>query len=391
MRTLHDNKITQALLKKLLEYGAKAIKKRSIQNENDLPDQTLESKIIEIFSGLMEEDYDDNKFRKQIIEKKLPPKPSAKKVIQLLYNFIYAVGVEGKKIDVNQVNAMSNEITEMIDKLNKRSRFFSFKEHFKKKILELTKIKITCSSVSTESETKELANDINNDISVFTKNDTLDIKRAIKILETFNKIILSNVSTPSVDYSLLETFFKSMCKKCQDFIEKKEYTKNSEKVNIGIRNIISEIKILASQLDSDSSIPSLNECLDFCKKLRYLSKSDKQKFSYNEKARKNKAFSLESFKKIVSLNQDAINKANMILEKNNFKEKIPDTILSKYNKIISDRNDDDILEEKFYSQNTKNMKSDVKKAMEKAASKSIFGKSIPTSNKILDKIVKLFS
>lgn len=72
----------------------------------------------------MDEDFDRNSFKQKIMSKKLPSKPSAKKVVQLLYNFIYAVETDGKKINTGQIKVMSEDIMEMINKLSRKSRFF---------------------------------------------------------------------------------------------------------------------------------------------------------------------------------------------------------------------------------------------------------------------------
>ncbi len=388
MSILHDNKFIQSLLKKLLQCGSKAIRKRSVQEESDPPDQALESIIIKIFSQLLDENYNINTFKQQIIKKRISPKPGAKKIVQLLYNFIYIIKVGKARITVNQITLMSQDIIKMIGRLNKRSRFFPFRLHLKTKILQLTKVKSLYFSDSSSSEITEIRNNIVKYLNPFTKESVLNVQNAIRVLEVFNENVALIPPTSPMESSLLETFFEDLNSKCQSFIRDEKYVEDSEQINMGMKSIISEINILSGQLDSTKDIPSFDKCLESCKRLRYLSKSSKDKFNYNEKNRDNKSYSFESFEKILSLHQGAIARANSLLAQNDFNS-ISDDVLSKYRDMISKKNKK-ILDRKFYDQQMKNMKLDVEKAMEQAASKSTFGKSAPTSDKILDKILGLF-
>lgn len=388
MSILHDNKFIQSLLKKLLQCGSKAIRKRSVQEESDPPDQALESIIIKIFSQLLDENYNINTFKQQIIKKRISPKPGAKKIVQLLYNFIYIIKVGKARITVNQITLMSQDIIKMIGRLNKRSRFFPFRLHLKTKILQLTKVKSLYFSDSSSSEITEIRNNIVKYLNPFTKESVLNVQNAIRVLEVFNENVALIPPTSPMESSLLETFFEDLNSKCQSFIRDEKYVEDSEQINMGMKSIISEINILSGQLDSTKDIPSFDKCLESCKRLRYLSKSSKDKFNYNEKNRDNKSYSFESFEKILSLHQGAIARANSLLAQNDFNS-ISDDVLSKYRDMISKKNKK-ILDRKFYDQQMKNMKLDVEKAMEQAASKSTFGKSVPTSDKILDKILGLF-
>lgn len=223
---------------------------------------------------------------------------------------------------------------------------------------------------------------------MFEKETTLNVQNTIRVLESFNKNISLGMEDESLKSSL-NTFFEQLYIRCEKFINEQSYMKNPEQINVGMRGIISEINILSGQLDLHFNTSNLDKCLKLCRKLRYLSKSSKEKFDYNEKRRENKAYSLKSFKKVVSLHLGAIDKANAFLDSNGFSVRVPHEILSEYNKIISDENIK-ILDKTFYGQQVEKMRMDVQKALVQAASESIFGADVPTSDQILDKIVKLF-
>ncbi len=377
-----DDKYKQSLLKKLLQCGTKIIKERATQSESDTPSVSLQEQIIQIFSQLLATNYNQNTFKKQILKKKLPSKPNARKIVQKLFIFLYKVEINGKKIDENEIILMSQEILIMVEKLNKRSRFFSFKIHLKNKILQLTNIKKLYFSSNIDKTDK-----IKDCLNSFLKESVFDPEITISALQTLNKDIAPDPDSYLKNTVFLKSFFDNLYDNLQKYIENEEYEKNSQNTKSQIKIIISEMNMISSQLDNKLDIPEFKYCLELCKNLRYLCKNSKEKFLENEKRRKDEAYSLEGFENFLYLHQSVLHYANAVLTQNQFdKYIINDDILDRYQNIINE-NDIKILDRKFFEKQIKKIKSDVEKSLKEVTQKSMFGSSSPSSSKVLSKII----
>jgi len=126
---------TKQLNRLLIRYNF--IKNNISNYQNDLV-------LIDIFSRMLGEKYKKEDFIRKIIRKNVY-KICANRVIQLIWNFIY--NTESSENIIN--------IIKIIDKLNKRSRFYVYRNIIIKKLNELSEIKNNESNIEDIIETEE--------------------------------------------------------------------------------------------------------------------------------------------------------------------------------------------------------------------------------------------
>ncbi len=222
-----------------------------------------------------------------------------------------------------------------------------------------------------------------------------------KILKFMYKLIFSPESeTEKIhkDYILLiKTINKLKEKSC--LYEFKEDLKKISKVLFTYKNSKSQ-KLSNKNLDLENNIretkykEKLNTLEDEekLKEIKHRRKSDalesRKKFKEIEQQRRSNSFSVDSFKIFLDIHENIINNANKILESNGFK-KISPNILSPYREIVS-KNDPKITNESYHNEKISDMISTVKKEINEAKSKSIFENSQLDSDKILEKIIKVY-
>lgn len=391
-------RVAKILLKRLVECASRAIRKRAVQNVNDnTPDKNLEEKIIEIFSDLLEEKYDRKSFYKQIINKNLPNRPSAKMVVKLIFNFIYCVGADGVRITADKIEEYAKEIVNMISKLNNHSRFFPFKTILKTKFLDLEKIKLQC--FRKQSDDIQDANlFLNNAIKSIKQSNVLELHKLCEMIDELNGYIASVRAFYSKSgvkqaafFISLGTFFTEIDSKLKLLIKNKDYEDDKAGVNSDVKSILENISISKTYLAVSSYVcKCLDACISSCKLIDYYTQDDEQKFENRETHRKNRSYNFDSFEKALTLNEEAIKKANQFFSENNFRSVISDQILEKYRKMLKER-DYRLLEKKFFDDAVKQMTNAVYREISaKKKSESMFGGRKPTSNQVLNKITNLF-
>lgn len=363
---LYSNKIFQHLLKQLLSYGTKIIKIRHHQNKTSVPPD-LETKIISVLTKILNENYNKNEFNKNIINKQFPPKPGSKKIIQLIYFFI----LEPENIPVPE----TDDIVSLISDLSKRSRLFPFKEHLKKKVRELARVKYLYIHQTNECTIV----DINKSISTFLKDSDLNLKIASNIIQYF-------ISVPSFineNSEIIDNFFIKLKNKLETLEDNEITSINSTDLS----DIISYTNIFLNTAELEKAMKSINECLNSCKNLRYLLKDDNEKFLYNEQKRMDNAYSIEGFKKVVDLCKSTVESVNSLLDSSDLSIRIPDNLFLEQEKIVD--NNINILDHEFFDKQAHKLNNILNKALKNVRSKTMFSKSTISSSQILSKILNI--
>lgn len=179
-----------------------------------------------------------------------------------------------------------------------------------------------------------------------------DLQKISKSIFIFKKSTLLNLLKQNPDLESKEKAKESECQKKLNNLETKEKIKEANR---------------KKKLDSLES---------------------RKKSKEIEMQRKSNSFSVDSFSVLLNIHRNIINNANKILESNGFKE-IPLSVLSPFEDIVS-KKDSRITTESFYNNQVTKMISAVKKEINKAKSKSIFENTSLTSNKIFEKIIKVY-
>lgn len=380
---MYDSKYTQKLLQELLKQGGKIIRKGP-----ESVSETEKLKIINIFSILMNERYDNIRNFEKMIEKTRKKKQiNTEKIVQLLYDFIFSSHSD-PSIDCN---SQVENINESIKKIKKSSKIFEIKNHLSKKVNELGCILNEIQKqelVTLEDNIKKINSIGNNDI---------DVNGAIKSLEVIDENLSINVI--NADVGEKKNLFENIKEKLNEIF--KIINENSEmfdknKLNEIIKKIDSKIKLILSQTDEENSVTVMKECHKTCKQIRDLSHDSEKQLLSSVKKYDDKAFSLKAFKnfynnhsRIIQMAKNSLEITKTLATEVNNKEfenaNISDECLSKYRDIV-DNKDVRIFNKKFFDNSVNEIKKIVKNELKKITKKSMFGNSTPPNNKIFNKL-----
>ncbi len=226
--------------------------------------------------------------------------------------------------------------------------------------------------------------------------------RSKKILKLMYKLIFlpeSDIEKANKNYNLLIKIITKLNEKSCLYEFKADLKKVSKTLFTYKKSKISKLSNKNPDLENKEKTQKTNykeeeklDPLENKEKIKNRKRSNalesRQKFKEIEQQRKSNSFSVESFSAFLNIHENIINNANKILESNGF-EKIPLSILSPYKEIVS-KNDQKITIESYHNEKVSDMISTVKKEINEARSKSIFENSPLNSNKILEKITKVY-
>ncbi len=373
--TLYNNKFTQKLLKEFLKQGGKIIRSNnSVSNREKL-------KIINIFSLLLDEKYsnvqDFEKMIRKIENKKVV---SAKKIVQLLYDYI-----------IYKKYQLKDTIENYINNLKQKSRFYSIKNHLLKKVREINDI----INIKQNAKYEELKENI--DKIVLQDNDINSVTNALIAIS--NNLPISIIKL-SEDHLL--NFFDDLKEKLNNICKKIVYENldgtNKQVLNKAIKQVSSKIKLISSQIDNpkDELINSIKGCLKVCKQVRTLSSDINNQLKRAVKKSNDKAYNLKAFKVVYDNNFKILEEANNQLKKINSEAQktenkdfdglqVDINSLSSYKNIL-DNKDVRMFNEKFFGKSISEMKKVVEGELNKITKKSMFGNSTPTNRQIFDKL-----
>ncbi len=384
---MYDSKYTQKLLKELLRQGGKIIRNghKPVLNSEKL-------KIINIFSLLMNEKYENIKdFEKMVEKTRKQSQINTQKIVQLLYDLI-VLSPSNKSVNYNfQVE----NINESLKKIKKSSKIFEIKNHLLKKVNELEDI------LNQTQQTESITIDNNITEIKNIKNELINPDNAINFLDTIDINFSTNVIRASIEEKT--ELFKTIKEKLDNIfkiVNENTESINKDELNEKIKKIDSKVKLILSQVEDKSEdkelISAIKECHKICKQLRTLSYDNKKQLSSLVKKYDNKAFSLKAYKVFFDNNyrviKNAINLlatikkyAKVVNNKDFENANISLDCLSEYENIIKNK-DVRAFDKKFFESSINKIKKTVKEQLEKITKHSMFGNSTPTNNKILDKL-----
>ena len=367
---LHNNRYMQKLLKELL-MQVRIISSNGKEKNN---------KIINIFSLLLNEEYNEQTFENTIKKLRNTEQSSAKKVVQLLYDYI-----------INENSVPKEIIEDYILRLKPRSRFYGIKNHLLKKVEEISAVR--------DNQQKVDLNKLKTNIIAISVEDGIP-GSIIKALDSIaNNLPISIIK---LDISELTTFFKILESKLNKICEKINYENfgetNTKALNISIKQISSKFKLISSQICSTEGQldNSIKACIKICKRVRTLSSSVDKQLALAVNNSNDKAYDLKAFKmfydnhfKILEEAKKRLNKIKAEAEKMGIADfygvGISTKLLDKYGNIIKNKGVR-VFNKKFFDKSIREIRRIVKNKLNKITGKSMFRNSIPTKKQILNKL-----
>lgn len=386
---MYDSKYNQKLLQELLKQGGKIIRKGP-----ESVSETEKLKIINIFSILMDEKYDNVKnFEKMIEKTRKKNKINTKKIIQLLYDFIF-YSHSDPSIDCN---SQVKNINESIKKIKKSSKIFEIKNHLSKKTNEL-------GCILNEIQKQELVTLDDNIKKIKSiENNDIDVNGTIKSLDVIDENFSINVIKADIDKKIkLFEIIKEKLDEIFKIINKNSKMFDKNKLNEKIKKVNSKIKLILSQTDEENSkskelVTVIKECHKTGKQIRNLSNDSEKQLSSSVKKYDNRAFNLDAFNnyyenhlRVIEVAEDLLKTTKTLAKTVNNKEfenaSISPEGLSKYKDIV-DNKDVRIFNKKFFDNSVNEIKKIVKNELEKITKKSMYGNSTPTNSKIFNDLI----
>lgn len=328
---MYKVKDSQEALNQILFHGAKIIPKAEKDDFEPSLDKDVEKLIIYSSYILKEKYYKYKVFIQKIVTPTYKNHVCSKYIIQQIFLFI---------IDpishIPNIKEVKDDIINTIDKLKKQSRFYDIKEHLKKKVESLHKI-------------KSLLIDKNKDIDFLPNFDELgdfflpnpdkrmefpsnEILNHISQLRNYNVLLLTRpqeiLNFPNF-YPFSSNFFTSLKQVCNNLIEHL-YSKTL-KTNPSlsqVKEVIDEIKLfkIEANLPRDINI-LIDGCLKILNKMLYLLTDSSKNLKKIEKKRINDAYSIENFEITIDNFLKTIEIGNSFLENAGDKRRLNDKFL----------------------------------------------------------------